>query len=214
VKARRLRFVVDADLGAEVAHEPVQRRAVGRAHVCRREHAERDAARLPVGELGLEDAHAVPLDEGAQQVDAVRGGELGPEFGAELGVAVGVGQQRWLGEGHLRAGLEQAPDAGCFFACQRQELFRSGQHGVRFRQHGEHPIHGGDALIVRERGQVTGDERADVLAQASSGLGLVHRLASHAQPVQLREQVGREETLVHAVRQGVTLRHCRSLADR
>ena len=52
----------------------------------------------------------MPLDEGAEQVDAVGGGDLGLELGAEGGLVLRVGQQRGVGERH--GGPRDAVDAG------------------------------------------------------------------------------------------------------
>jgi len=52
------------------------------------------AAAVEVGaQRAFEDPEAVPLDEGAEQVDAIGGGDLGLEDLAEAGLAAGVDEE-------------------------------------------------------------------------------------------------------------------------
>ena len=94
MQARAPRFVIHADLGAEVAHESVERRSIGSAHVGRGEDPQRHAAVAPVLKLSLEHPQPVPLDEGAEQIHPVRRRQLRAELIAELWVTARVGQQR------------------------------------------------------------------------------------------------------------------------
>ena len=71
VQPRRSRLVGDLDVGAQL-HEAVEGPLVGGAHVGRRDDAQPTAALAQLEERLLEHAEALPLDEGAEQVDVVR----------------------------------------------------------------------------------------------------------------------------------------------
>jgi hypothetical protein len=87
-----------------------------------------------------------------------------------------------LGQRHLRTCVEQSPDAWSFLARHRGEHLRAGRDGVRLLHRGEHPVHRRDALLLRKLGQTAPGERANVLAESSCGLGLLHRLRRRLSP--------------------------------
>ncbi len=67
----------------------------------------------------FEDADAMPPDEGAQQVDRVRGGEFAAELRAEDRFILGVGEKGGVGEWRRRAGERGGAEV---VRSQREEL--------------------------------------------------------------------------------------------
>ncbi len=63
--------VLDLDLRAELTHEAVERGPFSRAHVRRRHDSEGDTAFSEATQLLLEQSNAVPLHEGAEEVDTI-----------------------------------------------------------------------------------------------------------------------------------------------
>ncbi len=118
VEAGCPRVVGDLHLGAKIGQE-VDRAALGRADVGGGEDAQGPVLLEVALEGGFEQAEAVPLDERAQEVDAVGRRDLALEDGAEAGLAASVHEQvagaegdggsRWLGRCHQGLGL----DEGC-----------------------------------------------------------------------------------------------------
>ena len=88
-----MRVVLDLDLGAEVADQTIERLALGAAHVGRRDYADGNAGSRAAREFALEEPQAVPHHEGAQQIDRVRGVELGAKLRGQTRLAMGVGQE-------------------------------------------------------------------------------------------------------------------------
>ncbi len=105
VQPGALGVVLDPHLGAELTNEPVERQALGGAHVGGGDDAKGAAAPLQAAELGLQQPQAVPFHEGAEQIHLVRGVDLGPELSARFGSPC-VGQQRGVRERRCRAHLE------------------------------------------------------------------------------------------------------------
>ena len=104
VQAGAAGVVADAHLGA-VGHQPIEGAAVGGAQVDGGEHPQR-AARLGLQELcecRLEQAQAAPLDEGAEQVDPLGGGDFVDQRLPHRRFAAGVHQQGAVGQGDQRA---------------------------------------------------------------------------------------------------------------
>ncbi len=104
VQAGAAGVVADAHLGA-VGHQPIEGAAVGGAQVDGGEHPQR-AAGLGLQELRqrrLEQAQAAPLDEGAEQVDPLGGGDFVDQRLPHRRFAAGVHQQGAVGQGDERA---------------------------------------------------------------------------------------------------------------
>lgn len=92
------RVELDLDLRPEIGDQPVQRGPFGRTDVRGGHHPQRYSAPSQFPEFGLQQPESVPLDECAEQVDLVGGGQFGAQFGAEGRFAVRVGQQRRIGQ--------------------------------------------------------------------------------------------------------------------
>jgi len=90
------RVVLDAHLSTEVHDKPIERNPLGRSHVGRRDHAESHPAVTKVRELALEEANAMPLHEGAEEIDVIRAGDLCAQLTSHGRFAVGVRQQSCL----------------------------------------------------------------------------------------------------------------------
>lgn len=86
VQSGRAQLVVDLHLGVELPDEAVQSATLGGADVRRRDHADGHASFVRRPERLLQDPQTVPLDEGAEQIYAVRGRQFGAEFITEAGV--------------------------------------------------------------------------------------------------------------------------------
>lgn len=78
-------------MGAQVGQE-VDGAALGGADVGGGDDAQGAAAVEMGAQRAFEDPEAVPFDEGAEQVDAIGGGDLGLEDLAEAGLAAGIGR--------------------------------------------------------------------------------------------------------------------------
>ena len=76
VQAGAQGVVLDADLGTEVADQPIQCPTLRGAHVGVGDHAQRDPTLPQVPQLILQHPDAVPLHEGAQHIHAVGRGHL------------------------------------------------------------------------------------------------------------------------------------------
>jgi hypothetical protein len=104
VQAGAAGVVADAHLGA-VGHQPIEGAAVGGAQVDGGEHPQL-AAGLGLQEIAerrLEQAQAAPLDEGAEQVDPLGGGDFVDQRLPHRRFAAGVHQQGAVGQGDERA---------------------------------------------------------------------------------------------------------------
>ncbi len=97
VQAGGPRLVGDLDLGAQLG-EPIEGPLVGGAHVGGRDDADPAASGDQLGDRGLDDAQAVPLDERAEQVDLVGRGHLVADLVADPRLVPAVDQERAGGE--------------------------------------------------------------------------------------------------------------------
>jgi hypothetical protein len=134
--------------------------------------------REPLGPASsrLEHPHAVPLHEGAQQVDAVGDGELGSQLSASFGSWCELVSSAGCGTAAPAAecpAAPQTPGASCRATAVRE--LGTGGDRVRFVHRGQQPVDRRDALFVGERGEVACGEHADVLAESSCRLGLLDR---------------------------------------
>ena len=86
--------VLDLDLGAELADQPIERLALGGTHVGRGDDPQRHAAFAQSLELGLEQPQPVPLHERTEQIHLVCGVDLCTQLGPKAGLVAGVGEQR------------------------------------------------------------------------------------------------------------------------
>ncbi len=85
-------LVGDLHLGAQL-DQAVERALVGRAHVRGGDDAQPATALAQLGELLLDHPQALPLDEGAQQVDGVRGGQLAGDLEADARLTATVDEE-------------------------------------------------------------------------------------------------------------------------
>ena len=97
VEARGLGVVGDLDLRADL-DQPVDRLALGGAGEDGGDDAELPSACAVGLELLFEEPQAVPADEGAEQVDRVRGRDLSRQRMGERGLAAGVDEEVGGGE--------------------------------------------------------------------------------------------------------------------
>ncbi len=104
VQAGAAGVVADAHLSA-VGHQPIEGAAVGGAQVDGGEHPQLPAGLglQEGGEGRLEQAQTAPLDEGAEQVDPLGGGDFVDQRLPHRRFAAGVHQQGAVGQGDERA---------------------------------------------------------------------------------------------------------------
>jgi hypothetical protein len=93
VQARHSRLVRDLDLSAKF-RQSIKGSPVRGADVRRRDDAHPSATLDERLDVLLQDAHAVPLDEGAQEIDAIGGCELLLNLGADPGLVPPIDEER------------------------------------------------------------------------------------------------------------------------
>lgn len=184
MQARARGVVGDAHLDAELA-QVVERALVGGVHVDGSQHAERaGAAAHGRAEVVRDEAHARPLEERAEQIDAVGRGELALHLVADAHVVAAVEQEV--------AGRER--DHRAFWRGGRAEADGG-------RAHGEQAARGrGDVVLgaaARVGDGVEARERAGALGRIER-LGLAQRRLVAREPRVERDRDGR---VVHARRQ-------------
>ena len=120
--------VLDLDLGTEVPHEPIQGGPLGGSHVGRRDQAEGDATLARCLEPVLEEAQAVPLDEGHDDVDPVGTRQLGSNLVADSWLTGRVGEECGIREWRRRT-LTKRTDHGAGYSRHRnsEELPSGGE---------------------------------------------------------------------------------------
>ncbi len=91
-------LVIDLDLGAEVAHQPVQGTPFGGTDIGRRKNADGDTALARRRQRLLQDAEPMPFHERAEEIDAVGRSEFGAQLETEAGVLRGVRDECRLGQ--------------------------------------------------------------------------------------------------------------------
>lgn len=108
--------VLNADLGAVVAGQSVERLPLGTTQVGRRNDAERDSSLTCIPQLRLQNPDSGPHDERAQQINLVTGGKLGAQLGTHARLAGGVGE-----EGGVRQGCRRAASSvdSCYARARR-----------------------------------------------------------------------------------------------
>ncbi len=182
----------DAHLGP-ARHQPVERLAIGGAHVHGGEHAQ-GAAGIEVGaQLLLQQPQAAPPDEGAEQIDPIGGRALRLQSQANARLAGGIDQQGAIGQGDQGPGdggltgkerggaqLLQQPGAGV-------EVVAGMNRGRRLLvEQGHDPVHQGQLLLLPlgfwEGRQGCFAELAQVAGQALGGFGGVERFEVMQRP--------------------------------
>ena len=211
VQAGRPGLVVDLDVSPEVAHQPVEGGLVGRTHVRRGQHPERDSPRPQAQQLLLQHAQAEPLHEGAEQVDAVSGRQLRSQLLAELRIAARVRKQSRPAHGHLGPDLEQAPHPGLVPPCDCQQLARAGQDPVLVPEQLQNLVGLRDLVLGRQLSQGLTDRYREVLSERARHLGWVDRLACVLQADQCRVELLGQDLFVDT---GWQLAHPGSLPAR
>ena len=111
--------------------EPIQGRPLGGSHVGRRDQAEGDATLAGCLEAVLEEAQAVPLDEGHDDVDPVGTRQLGSNLVADSWLTGRVGEECGIREWRRRA-LTKRADHGAGYGRHRdrEELPSGGERIV------------------------------------------------------------------------------------
>ena len=218
VESRSLRVVLDLDLGPEVPHEPIQGGPLGGSHVGRRDQAEGDATLARCLESVLEEAQAVPLDEGHDDVDPVGTRQLGSNLVADSWLTGRVGEERGIREWRGRT-LTKRTDHGAGYGRHRnsEELPSGGERVVRSPQLAHESV---------DQGQPT--PRVPLLAQGSQGditdvprqnvrlVGLVDHSPLNIEARETRQALlegARDQTLVQPLEQAfVPVAHLTQLA--
>ncbi len=127
VQSCPLCVVLDLDLRPKIAHQSIEGSPLGGTHVRRGEDTEGDAAFAQRFQLVIEQAQTVPLDEGHDDVDAVRTRQLSAELMADTRLTRSIGEQSRIREWRRRALTEHpARNPGSRWHRNREELPSSG----------------------------------------------------------------------------------------
>ncbi|WP_425557282.1 hypothetical protein [Kribbella aluminosa] len=116
--------VLDLDLRTEVVDESVEGGAVRCTQVRGGDDAERGAPEPEALELRLEQSEAVPLHEGADEVDFVGRVDLGTKLRAKRWLAVRVSQECGVRQRRTRPDRAVGGDARPYGGIQRVQLTR------------------------------------------------------------------------------------------
>ncbi len=205
VQAGRAGLVADPDLGAVAAHQLVHGALLGRLHVGRGDHAERDAAGAQRVQLVGQHADAVPADERAQQVDAVGRAQLGPQLGTERRFLGRVGEQR----GRRQRGRRplQPVHPRCDLAAEHRELLVCAHPLPRLRDPVEQPVDQRQPLRgIAQREELALDGCRDVPGEHVRRVGRLDTVPVRGEVRERRDRrlqpVGAQR-LVHALGQRV-----------
>ena len=208
--------VLDLDLGAELADEPVEGPPLGRPHVGRRDDAQRGAALPQPRSSGSRSRSPCHFTKAQQQVHLVAGVDLGPQLGAEVRLAVGVGEQRCLGQWGAGARHRKRPNSECARSIDATQLTHRVTHDCfLLRQALQHRIdHGDPPAGVRGRRQCPPGRVVHVLRQHMRLMRWVERL--HAGGVtnclQRSLELDAQQRLVQAVGKGFATHRAQLLA--